>query len=399
MAAVSTALRAAASHDSLLTPITSVTRYTLSAMQSSFRSCQRVDLPTLSDCALRVMTGAEPARTRVMMGVLGGALWRAPMRYQRSIRGREARVPADAPRPLVAEQVWRPAMLPFALAAVAGLASVALPGPALDRSEFLIACAITAGMLVVGLLVHLRHRDRWLIGILPLGYLVVAALLRHASAGSVEWLPSRSCSCPRSGWASSAPGASCWSAWGRLAPTLLVPCAVFGEPRYPPSTLRSALLVAHGGGARRPDHPAPAGAGAREPRSPVRRPGRRDREGDRRGPPSGATITVFNRGAERMLGYRADEVVGVATPGLFLDPDEIAERAAELGVEPGVTRSSSPPAARRATRRGADLRAQGRDAAPGLADADRRSADPDGPRRASSASPPTSASRCARRPR
>src|SRR6185295_15705860 len=32
LAAVSTALRAAASHDSLLTPITSVTRYTLSAI-------------------------------------------------------------------------------------------------------------------------------------------------------------------------------------------------------------------------------------------------------------------------------------------------------------------------------------------------------------------------------
>src|SRR4051812_34106888 len=34
-AAVSTALRAAASHDSLLTPITSVTRYTPSAMHTS----------------------------------------------------------------------------------------------------------------------------------------------------------------------------------------------------------------------------------------------------------------------------------------------------------------------------------------------------------------------------
>src|ERR1700750_3219050 len=35
LAAVSTALRAAASHDSLLTPITSVTRYTLSALRLS----------------------------------------------------------------------------------------------------------------------------------------------------------------------------------------------------------------------------------------------------------------------------------------------------------------------------------------------------------------------------
>ena len=33
------------------------------------------------------------------------------------------------------------------------------------------------------------------------------------------------------------------------------------------------------------------------------------------------TITVFNPGAERMLGYRAEEVVGSATPALFLTDD------------------------------------------------------------------------------
>ena len=77
-------------------------------------------------------------------------------------------------------------MLPFALAAVAGLASVALPGPALDRAvphrlrASRPACSSSACWR------HLRHRERWLIGVLPLGYLVVAALLRHASAGSAS---------------------------------------------------------------------------------------------------------------------------------------------------------------------------------------------------------------------
>ena len=47
------------------------------------------------------------------------------------------------------------------------------------------------------------------------------------------------------------------------------------------------------------------------------------------------TITVFNKGAERMLGYRADEVVGRETPILIHDPRELGARAAELGVEPG----------------------------------------------------------------
>lgn len=46
-------------------------------------------------------------------------------------------------------------------------------------------------------------------------------------------------------------------------------------------------------------------------------------------------VTVFSEGAERMLGYRADEVVGKVTPMAFHDPDEVAARAAELGMAPG----------------------------------------------------------------
>jgi len=46
--------------------------------------------------------------------------------------------------------------------------------------------------------------------------------------------------------------------------------------------------------------------------------------------------TVFNAGAERMLGYRADEVVGKPAAPQFHAPEEVAARAAELGVEPGI---------------------------------------------------------------
>jgi PAS domain S-box-containing protein len=47
------------------------------------------------------------------------------------------------------------------------------------------------------------------------------------------------------------------------------------------------------------------------------------------------TITVFNAGAERMLGYRAQDVVGRADPAMLHDPDELAAAAASRGVQPG----------------------------------------------------------------
>ncbi len=53
-------------------------------------------------------------------------------------------------------------------------------------------------------------------------------------------------------------------------------------------------------------------------------------------------VTTFNRAAERLLGYRADEVVGQLTPQAWHDPEEVAQHArqlsAELGqaIEPGM---------------------------------------------------------------
>ncbi|MDR3298799.1 MAG: diguanylate cyclase [Candidatus Accumulibacter sp.] len=44
-------------------------------------------------------------------------------------------------------------------------------------------------------------------------------------------------------------------------------------------------------------------------------------------------ITLFSRGAETMLGYSADEIIGKQTPILFHDPEEIRQRAEELSDE------------------------------------------------------------------
>jgi diguanylate cyclase (GGDEF)-like protein len=49
------------------------------------------------------------------------------------------------------------------------------------------------------------------------------------------------------------------------------------------------------------------------------------------------TILTFNQAAERMLWYRADELVGKATPGVFHDAEEVKSRAISLSQELGYT--------------------------------------------------------------
>ena len=50
---------------------------------------------------------------------------------------------------------------------------------------------------------------------------------------------------------------------------------------------------------------------------------------------TGGTIELFNKAAEEMLGYKADEVIGVSTPALFHDPEELSLLAGELSQVTG----------------------------------------------------------------
>lgn len=67
-------------------------------------------------------------------------------------------------------------------------------------------------------------------------------------------------------------------------------------------------------------------------------------------------ITVFNAGAERMLGHRASEMVGKTTPLHLHDPDELAEHAAALAAELGAPIHGFETLAARARLGGHDVR-------------------------------------------
>jgi PAS domain S-box-containing protein len=53
------------------------------------------------------------------------------------------------------------------------------------------------------------------------------------------------------------------------------------------------------------------------------------------------TVQTFNRAAERLLGYSAEEVIGKATPMLWRDPAEVSRRAEALSQKTGIPVSSN----------------------------------------------------------
>lgn len=67
-------------------------------------------------------------------------------------------------------------------------------------------------------------------------------------------------------------------------------------------------------------------------------------------------ITLFNRGAELMLGHRAKDMIGLATPQLFHDHEELAARIAEIAAAEGRTVDGFTALVIQAQRAGAETR-------------------------------------------
>jgi two-component system sensor histidine kinase/response regulator len=147
---------------------------------------------------------------------------------------------SDEPPP--AGQRVRPRdFAPFAIAALIGLVSVALPGPPTDWALFAAAAGLTVALAAAGFAAARHGRARFMVLLGPLVYLGIVVLLRHSSTTSAG------------GYVAmillpivflALFGTRRQLSIGLLAMTLalLVPALAYGEPRYPATAWRSTLL-------------------------------------------------------------------------------------------------------------------------------------------------------------
>ena len=217
-----------------------------------------------------------------------------------------------ADRSSTAQKVPPRVIIPFAGAAIVGLLVVLLPGPETDWVLFGTATALTVAIAVIGFVAARMRRGRVLIVALPLAYFFVVAVLRHSgTTGASGFVPL--VMLPIVWLALFGTRRDLLIGLAAMAVTLLAPFLVFGEPRYAATGWRSSVLWLMVAGL----------TGLSIQSLVVRLRMARDRLSgvldasteiafiatDPQG-----TITVFNTGAERLLGYRADEMVGKVTP-------------------------------------------------------------------------------------
>jgi PAS domain S-box-containing protein len=221
---------------------------------------------------------------------------------------------------------------PYALAGVVTVIMFAFPTTTVtDHVTLYVAAGLTAALIAAVIFVPWQWLPEWTQAIVPFAFLGVIALLRESTGGAAGFsvlviLPVLWLALYGTGWQ---------LVTSILLSTLvfLAPVVIIGPPAYPASGLeRLALLpvtaAVIGGStyrlvaAERARTAFVSGLLAAATEQSIMATD-----------PNGL-ITVFNRGAERMFGYTAEEMVG-KTPLMLHDPDEVRARAAELGVAPG----------------------------------------------------------------
>ena len=230
-------------------------------------------------------------------------------------------------------------VLPFAIVAAAPFPLTFLFGPSAGSAEFIAGALLTTLLIGAALAIPWTRVPVPLRATVPLAYFVVVFLLRDSSVGAPVFTPL--VLLPVIWLALYGTRAQLIAAFLVLALTLILPVLAFGSPRYPSAEWRRIviyLLIAPIVGITIQRLVATI----RE-RAEVIRAGRdmlasvleASTEHAIIGTDPRGVITVFNAGAERMLGYGATEMIGVQTPTILHDQDEVTRRARELGMEPG----------------------------------------------------------------
>jgi PAS domain S-box-containing protein len=222
---------------------------------------------------------------------------------------------------------------PFALAGVVTVIMFVFPTTTVtDHVTLYVAAGLTALLIAAVVFVPWQWLPEWAQAIVPFAFLGVIALLREGTGGAagfsvlvmlpVLWL---------------ALYGTAWQLVTSIVLSTLVfvaPVVIIGAPTYPASGLERLVLW--------PVTAAVIGGSTYRLVA-----AERARTAFVSGLLSAATeqsiiatdpnglITVFNRGAERMFGYTAEEMVGKTTPLILHDMDEVRARAVELGVAPG----------------------------------------------------------------
>jgi len=239
----------------------------------------------------------------------------------------------------------------LALSVLAGV----IPFPHNRTIEVLVAGGLFFLLCGLVLLAPWRRLPAWTWPIIPVGYIAVIALLRDAQGGEISglvplfFLPIVWLAFHGKRW-------QIGVGITALLLALVLPIVIVGPPAYPTGQWRLvvvgtavALLVSFttlvmvgrdrayvadvAAQSRLARQSADEAEAAREQLASLLRAATETAVvgADERG-----VVTFFSVGAERMLGYGAEQVVGAVELVQFLDPEEVAGRAAALGMAPGV---------------------------------------------------------------